>query len=541
MTDGVVTQTVPGLLPPGSGRSNPTPDPVFVLCAGRSGSTLLRFLLDAHPDLACPPETNVPALCGQLATVWSLIEGAPLSANRGDEPPEIPDAAIAGVRETMDRMVGSYLARRGKKRYCDKSLGTARYTYLLTRIWPQARFLCLYRHPMDVIASGIEACPWGLNGYGFDPYIAETPGNAVWALARFWADNMTVIRAAEEQYPERCHRVRYEDLVADPQGTADAAYRFLGVDSVPGVAEACFAAERERFGPADYKIWHTSRITPDSVGRGWTMPVGLIAAPALQRLNELCGQLGYLPVDESWGTAERPADLRVAAAGQELAEAPDSEPAHTQPAPHAQRPAPAQPAAHPADPATPARPAVEAAAGPAAVDPGVADRLSAALAQLGEDFTKRWESCSAETFMLVAIPPTGSGPAVRWRVSLPTASVTPVIDRDAGHDAPPGGTAQGGGAIQGNPIQGNAIQGGEADESDTAWDVIGSAETWEQILRGRANLSVALRHNQLRYCESGNAGPVAAEARIGMLSELLGLTSWRQAHRQAAPAPASIG
>jgi len=38
-------------------------DPVFVLCNGRSGSTLLRFLLDAHPDLACPPETNLPSLC----------------------------------------------------------------------------------------------------------------------------------------------------------------------------------------------------------------------------------------------------------------------------------------------------------------------------------------------------------------------------------------------------------------------------------------------------------------------------------------------
>ena len=55
-------------------------DPVFVLCMGRSGSTLLRFLLDAHPELACPPETSMPALCGQLAVVWSLIEGAPLAA-----------------------------------------------------------------------------------------------------------------------------------------------------------------------------------------------------------------------------------------------------------------------------------------------------------------------------------------------------------------------------------------------------------------------------------------------------------------------------
>jgi Sulfotransferase family len=159
-------------------------DPVFVLCNGRSGSTLLRFLLDAHPELACPPETNVPALCAQLATVWSLIQGAPLSANRGDEPPVIPDAAIAGVRATMDSMVGPYLQRRGKKRYCDKSLGTAPFAELLLRVYPAARFVCLYRHPMDVIASGMEACPFGLSGYGFDPYIASTPGNAVLALAR---------------------------------------------------------------------------------------------------------------------------------------------------------------------------------------------------------------------------------------------------------------------------------------------------------------------------------------------------------------------
>jgi hypothetical protein len=80
---------------------------------GRSGSTLLRLILDTHPDLACPPETNIPALCSQLAVVWSLIEGAPLSLQRGDAPPVIPDAAIAGIRQTMDLMTAPYLARRG--------------------------------------------------------------------------------------------------------------------------------------------------------------------------------------------------------------------------------------------------------------------------------------------------------------------------------------------------------------------------------------------------------------------------------------------
>lgn len=286
-------------------------DPVFVICHGRSGSTLLRFLLDAHPELTCPPETNLPALCAQLATVWSLIEGAPLSANRGDEPPEIPDAAITGIRHVMDLMVGSYLARRGKQRYCDKSLGTARFADLLVRVYPQTKFICMYRHPMDVIASGIEACPWGVDGFGFDPFIAETPGNAVLALARFWAANTEMVLAVEERLPERCHRVRYEDLVADPEQIASQIFSFLGTSPAPGISTACFSAERERYGPGDYKIWCTSKITDSSVGRGWSVPADMIPPPIAAEVNKLAGQLGYLPVDGAWGASAPPGDLRV--------------------------------------------------------------------------------------------------------------------------------------------------------------------------------------------------------------------------------------
>jgi Sulfotransferase family len=293
--------------------------PVFILCNGRSGSTLLRFVLDSHPQFACPPETNLPGLCAQLATVWSLIEGAPLAAKRGDEPPEIPDAAIAGVRQTMDRMVGSYLERRGKSRYCDKSLATARYAQLLLRIYPEAKFVCLYRHPMDVIASGMEACPWGLNGYGFDPYIAAMPGNMVMALANFWADNTGQILSVEDGFPEQCHRVRYEDLVEDPDGVASELFAFLGVPAVEGISASCFSAQHERFGPADYKIWSTSRISHDSVGRGWSIPAGMIAAPVLGAMNELAARLGYVTVESAWGTSEPPADLRTNAPADPLA------------------------------------------------------------------------------------------------------------------------------------------------------------------------------------------------------------------------------
>lgn len=292
-------------------NSTATDVPVFVFCMGRSGSTLLRFLLDAHPDLACPPETSLPALCGQLAVVWSLIEGAPLSLNRGDTPPQVPDAAIAGIRHMVDMMTGSYLVRRGKSRFCDKSLGSARFVDLLVRVYPEAKFICLYRHPMDMIRSGIDACPWGLNGYGFDQYIGSSPGNAVFALARYWLENATLIVAAENQYPDRCHRVRYEDLVSNPEKMAEEIYAFIGVSAIPGISMTCFSADRERFGPADYKIWATSGITTNSVGKGESIPAGLIPPPMVSSINDLANQLGYRSIDEDWGTPGKPLDPRL--------------------------------------------------------------------------------------------------------------------------------------------------------------------------------------------------------------------------------------
>lgn len=423
-------------------------EPVFVLCSGRSGSTLLRFVLDTHPDLACPPETSLPALCAQLATVWSLIEGAPLSGERGDEPPDIPDTAIKGIRRTMDEMIGSYLARRGKRRYCDKSLGAARFAELLLRVYPQVKFLCLYRHPMDVIASGLEACPWGLNGYGFEPYIAGTPGNSVLALARFWADNAATILQAEERFPNACHRVKYEDLVGSPQDVADGIFTFLGVRSLPAIAARCFSPDRERFGPADHKIWHTTQITTSSVGRGWDIPAGLIAPPVLEQVNQLADKLGYTRVDAAWGTGGRPAALRM--------------PPHQS-----------------ADPSV------------RNVHALIGERLRAGVSRSRSRFARRWSQCSDESFDAVALFSGQDSGQMRWRVDLAVGTVKTVADDDA-----------------------------------STWDIVGSTTAWGGVLSGAVNLSVALRRCELRYCDGTGAGSVAADTRIGMLADLLGLTSW---------------
>jgi hypothetical protein len=430
-------------------------DPVFVLCMGRSGSTLLRLILDSHPVLACPPETNIPALCSQLAVVWSLIEGAPLSLQRGDAPPVIPEAAIAGIRQTMDVMTGPYLERRGKKRYCDKSLGTAVFADLLLRVYPGARFICLYRHPMDMISSGLEACPWGLTGYGFDRYIADTPGNAVLALARYWLDGAATIAAVEEKHPGSCYRVRYEDLVGDPQRVAAGIFGFLGVGPVPGIAEAVFSCEHERFGAADHKIWYTSEISRGSVGRSDSLPVGLIAPQVLESINGLLDKLGYVGVGESWGTADMPGRLLASGGGA-------------------------------------GRGTEHLGSLPAVGVLG--SRLAAGLARFDAGPAARREGRLGETFTVVIREP-HTAPWVR------------LVDLGVCEISGDGGGAESAGE-----------DGREAD-----WSVVGTAEAWLRLLDGGLNISVALRRNQLRYCDYGENDNLVCEARISLLAALIGL------------------
>jgi hypothetical protein len=285
------------------------PDPVFVLCAGRSGSTLLRFLLDGHPVLTCPPETRIPWLCTQVSQGWSVIEDAPL--NSADGAPAFPEPVLAGLRRSFEPMIASYLATAGKTRFCDKSLGAALHSPLLREMWPKAQFISLYRHPMDVIGSGIEAAPWGLSGYGFEPYVASYPGNSIAALASYWVDYTAAITEAEAKHGDACLRLRYEDLVADPEAEAKRLFGFLGVEAVPGITETIFARQRERSGTGDHKIWNTSSIGSGSVGRGWSIPARLIPPPLLAQVNGLAQQLGYLPVTPAWGQGDRPSDVRA--------------------------------------------------------------------------------------------------------------------------------------------------------------------------------------------------------------------------------------
>jgi protein-tyrosine sulfotransferase len=292
--------------------AQPCRAPVFILTASRSGSTLLRFILDSHPDLACPAETSVASMCAQVARTWDILENTDAdSARLVDDAAVLAPEAITAVRDAADRVFGRYLRHRGKPRWCDKSLDSFQHAELILQIYPEARFICLYRHCMDVIASAVEICPWGLHRFGFDPFVAQHPGNSVAAVGSYWLATVQAILAFEEKHPDSCHRVRYEDLVTSPEQTAAAIFSFLGAEQVPGITRHCFEAPHDGNGPGDEKIWFSSEVTAESLGRGVQVPAAALPPPIQQPINEVLGKLDYRAIDVQWNAAVGRVDPRA--------------------------------------------------------------------------------------------------------------------------------------------------------------------------------------------------------------------------------------
>jgi hypothetical protein len=114
----------------------------------------------------------------------------------------------------------------------------------------------------------------------------------------------------EKRFPDRTLRVRYEDLVTDPEDVAGQVFSFLGVAKVPGISRSCFAVAHEANGPGDAKIWFTTEVSSGSVGRGLEVPGDRLPPPLRAAINDALRELGYVEVGEDWNSEQRPGDLR---------------------------------------------------------------------------------------------------------------------------------------------------------------------------------------------------------------------------------------
>ena len=281
--------------------------PIFILCAARSGSTLLRYCLDAHPEVASPPETNLAVAVHAIAHTLDATPHLSMSDRR---------QALRRLCRTLgEDTLGAFARAEKKIRWCDKSLPSVHHAELLAHVYPEAQFICLHRECTSAVVSAIEACPWGYRGYGFEEYARITPENAVVALVRHWIDRTRLLIAFAETHQDRCHVVRFEQLVRTPERTLSDLFAFLNLTRSPQVMTAgqIFGKKRPA-GMGDYKIGTYRAFQTEGVDRGWKLPRGLIPAPLQVQADELLCKLGY-PELYSFGqspTASFPAEWSVA-------------------------------------------------------------------------------------------------------------------------------------------------------------------------------------------------------------------------------------
>ena len=263
--------------------------PIFVLCCARSGSTLLRYVLDTHPAIAAPPELHLLLAARQL--VWLFENTAYTSATAGD-PIDAADYATTRARASLDAIMEDYARRAGKTIWAEKSVSAVDCLDMLERLFPDARILCLYRRAPDLMASCAQAGQRRVGTFGFEPYVARSTHNVVDGLADYWLDKTRKILEAERALANPTLRVTYEDLVTAPVATIANIVDFLALPPSPGMLDSIFTTTHV-VGPGDDKILTTTGIHRDSLGHGAKLAMERLSADRRARIDTLHLELGY--------------------------------------------------------------------------------------------------------------------------------------------------------------------------------------------------------------------------------------------------------
>lgn len=219
--------------------------PVLIGCCPSSGSTLLSVILDTHSQIFCGPELALfshpflwaeegerwrhrmlrytdPTVDVMTLPEWTLDEGVcpwisfshPANfAWYGCEQVEIRDRIPQwkDARDLVDFVFRSKLQEAGKNIWVEKTPSNLYGMPAFLERYPGGRGIVVLRDGRDVVCSLLK------RGFGF------ARAAAIWVLE-------AAMTQALSKHP-RVHLVRYEDLVADAQGTLQRVMDFLQIEA----------------------------------------------------------------------------------------------------------------------------------------------------------------------------------------------------------------------------------------------------------------------------------------------------------------------
>jgi len=241
---------------------------IFIIGLGRSGTSLLQSILNAHSKIAFLPETHFfrrYVITGKLdnrhkdEVIRILNTDTDFQRAKINALDLIPSVSSFKSKELFDNLGQLYLLKKEKSVLGDKDPRNLDYINKIQSLYPEAKFIHINRDPRDIISSRIKA-DWS-SSYPFilHPLIVNAQYN-------------NAIKAIKKLNTRNYFELQYEELIKDTEKTVQKICQFINVEFEKGmldytnssqelVAESEMQWKKETFKPIiknNFNKWETA-------------------------------------------------------------------------------------------------------------------------------------------------------------------------------------------------------------------------------------------------------------------------------------------
>jgi len=217
------------------------PQLVFLIGFPRSGATLLNTILESHSRISAIAERPMVPEMVKLAQDWQADQTLNHEELTGEQIQDLRDAYMTRV---LDHLPGQAMSDQVVIDNLPLNIVEAG---LVSKVFPDARFLHALRHPCDCVLSCFMQ-EFRLNS-------ATSNFLDLKSAAQCYDQVMSLWTTYREALPLTVHTVKYEQMVIDLEGTANQVLKFLDLDPEDEVTGHEAAPDRERTGaPAQRQV-----------------------------------------------------------------------------------------------------------------------------------------------------------------------------------------------------------------------------------------------------------------------------------------------